>query len=494
MPVHISQDIRYGIIRHWLMGESRDQIASQLGISKGTVSNVVNEWRNNLGSYIADDLRELSLSLKKAQLSPLECASGLRIENMMHKFGIDEDQIEYFMSEIYRKCQMLEISPKQIGEYMIETINLSEIVFPSQIPNYIHTKKEEIKNLQNHIESKHEIISKLNKEIGNLEEKQEALIKKNEISNEAVNWYKNTKEELTTMEIPFDDVFLFIDCLRGIKNQNYEVDKIVKKSTDLLYFDKFIEDHNKIKNQKVYEIEQLKQIKIELEKQIEFIQLKLSKNQELENIGMGFKELKTIYNTIIEISRAYKAHPKETIDVFFDDLTEYDDIVYFKKKREDLKKEVSSLSMQIVNNRMIFTVQQHIGSVLQELLKIGITEKDIADINSILLLGGFEYNKDDSNNDIVINKQNLVSELTKYRNIKLVIKSLEQKQIQIESNMKDLENQKIVLESYLYHLFVIFSNLNEIQILLKKANLALENPKIILINLSFDNFKIDDKK
>ncbi|HEX5186365.1 MAG TPA: helix-turn-helix domain-containing protein [Nitrososphaeraceae archaeon] len=488
MPVHISPDIRVGIIRHWLLGESRDQIASQLGISKGTVSNVVNEWRNNLGSYIADDLRELSLSLKKAQLSPLECASGLRIEKMMHKIGIDEDQFEYFMSEIYKKCQELEISPKQIGEYMIETINLSEIVFPSQIPNYIHTKKEEIKNLENQIEGKHEIISKLNKEIGKLEEKQEALIKNNDISNEAINWYKNTKAELTTMGIPFDDISIFIDCLRGIKNQNYEVDKIVKKSTELLYFDKVVEDHNKIRNQKIYEIEQLKQIKIELEKQIQFIQLKLSKNQELENIGIGFKELKTIYNTIIEIAKANKINPKETIDAFFDDLTEYDDIIYFKKKREDLRKEISSLSIQIANNRMIFTAQQHIGSVLQELLKIGITEKDIADINSILLLGRFEYNKDDNNNnDIIINKQNLVSELTKYRNIKLVIKSLEQKQIQLKNNIKELENQKTALESYLHHLFMIFSNLNEIQILLKKANRGLDYPKIIFIYYNNSN-------
>ena len=35
--------------------------------------------------------------------------------------------------------------------------------------------------------------------------------------------------------------------------------------------------------------------------------------------------------------------------------------------------------------------QQYTGTMLQDLLRIGISEKDIADINSILLLGGFEY-------------------------------------------------------------------------------------------------------
>lgn len=82
LPVHISSNIRAGVIRYWLKGNSRDEIASRFVISTGAVTNIVNEWRNNLGSFIADDLRELSLSLKKAQMSPIECASGLRIGKM----------------------------------------------------------------------------------------------------------------------------------------------------------------------------------------------------------------------------------------------------------------------------------------------------------------------------------------------------------------------------------------------------------------------------
>jgi hypothetical protein len=149
LPVHISSDTRAGVIRHWLIGNSRDEIASKFLISTGTVTNIVNEWRNNLGSLVADDLRELSLSLKKAQISPVECGTGLRIEKMMQRFGINEEQFEYFMSEIYNKCQLLEIASEQIGKYLAETVNLSKIVFPSQIPNYINTKKAEIEELEN---------------------------------------------------------------------------------------------------------------------------------------------------------------------------------------------------------------------------------------------------------------------------------------------------------------------------------------------------------
>ena len=57
-----------------------------------------------------------------------------------------------------------------------------------------------------------------------------------------------------------------------------------------------------------------------------------------------------------------------------------------------------------------------------------------------MLLGGFEYYHNDSNN-IIINKQSLISELSIYRNIKSVIKSTEQKQIQLTNNITELESQ-----------------------------------------------------
>ena len=52
------------------------------------------------------------------------------------------------MIEIYDKCQVLEISPEQIGYYLAETINLSEKVYPSQIPNYQYKKEGKLKNLK----------------------------------------------------------------------------------------------------------------------------------------------------------------------------------------------------------------------------------------------------------------------------------------------------------------------------------------------------------
>ena len=491
MPVYIPSDIKLGVIFDWLQGNSRDKIAEKYNISTGGVTNIVNEWRNKIGAYIAEDLRELSISLKKANITPVQCSTGFRVSKVMQRLGITEEQFESFMSDVYDRCQKLELGPEQIEKYLTETISLSKIVFPSQIPNYIHTKINEIEELEKQKKNKLETISELNKEISNLEEKQKLLIENNNISIDGINWYRDIKKELTSMGIPFDEIYIFIDCLRGIKNQGYDTNKIVTKSSELIYFDKFINDHNEIRLKKIYEIEQLKNTKKELEDQIGFIKLKLFKNQELENIGFGLKELKNIYNTITEIAKENEINPKEAIDRFFNDLNEYDDIIGFKKNIKDLKKEIATLNIQITNNRVTHLSQPQIGITLQKLFQNGILENDIEDINSILVTGGFGYDSDKT----IINKKILLSDLAKYRDIKLVIKSLEQKQTELTNNMIELGNQKMKLENYLYNIFqVISSNLKEILILGKKINIALEYPKILLIYLSSDSTKEDNNK
>ena len=491
MPVYIPSDIRLGVIYEWLRGSSRDKIAAIYNISTGGVTNIVNEWRNNIGAYIAEDLRELSISLKKANITPVQCSTGFRVAKIMERLGITEEQFESFMSDVYNRCQKLELGPDQIGKYLMETINISKIVFPSQIPNYINTKKTEIEELQKQIESRQETISKLNNEVSILEENQKSLIENNSISLDAIKWHRDIKKELTNMGIPFDEMYAFINCLRQIRNEGYDKNKLVPKFLQLDSYDDIIEQQERRKQENRKDIELLNNDKKNLEDQIYFTHVKISKNQELENIGMGLKELKIIYKTIIELSIANNISPKEAIQKFFNDLNEYDDIISFKKKVEDLKKEAATLNTQITNNRVIFLSQQQIGTTLQKLFQKGILENDIEDINSILVTGGFDYERD----KIIINKKSLLLDLTKYRDIKLVIKPLEQKQTELTNSITELGNQKVELENYLYNMFkVVSSNLKEILILVKRINIALEYPKILLIYFFSISTKDDNNK
>ena len=87
MPVYIPSDIRLGVIYEWLRGNSRDKIAAIYNISTGAATNIINEWRNNMGAYIAEDLRELSLSLKNQILYLFNARLDLEFPRLCKDWG-----------------------------------------------------------------------------------------------------------------------------------------------------------------------------------------------------------------------------------------------------------------------------------------------------------------------------------------------------------------------------------------------------------------------
>jgi hypothetical protein len=233
-----------------------------------------------------------------------------------------------------------------------------------------------------------------------------------------------------------------------------------------------------------------------LQEQKNLSQLKLSEIQQLKNMGIGIKELKTLYNKITEIATENNISPNIAMDKLLDDLKDYDYILRFKNTLEKMEQELSNLSIKIENQRRISSAQLYVGSFLQSLLGMGLTEQDILEINSILLSGGFDFDHNNNNDDnnTIINKQSLIADLTKYRNIKLVTKELDLKNKKLSKTIIDIEYQKKILENYLNLLLSIIYNLGDLKSLLKKINIALEYPKILLIYLSSDSNKDDNNK
>ena len=483
MPFGIGEDVKLGVIYEWLRGSSRDKIAGIYNISTGAVTNVVNEWRNNIGAYIAEDLRELSISLKKANITPIQCSTGFRVAKIMQRLGITEDQFESFMADVYDRCQKLELGPDQIEKYLTETINISKIVFPSQIPNYINTKKIEIENLQEKVENLQQVISNLNIQNTILEKKLNSLTNSNNISKDAIIWYKNIKHAFENAEIPIDNVSRFIHCLNVMKSQGYDVNKILKKFAEY----ENVEDLQAFQ-QETIDIHQtrldelLKQVN-SLQEQKNSSQLKLSEIQQLEDMAIGIKELQTLYNKITEIATENNISSNIAMDKLLDDLKDYDYILRFKNTLEKMEETHFRLDIAIEKQRKIISSQPYLGSLLQSFLGMGLTEYDILQINSILLSGGFDFDRNNS----IINKQSLISDLKNYRNVKLGTKELELKNNKLSKTIIESEHQIKILENYVNLLFSIIYNLGDLQSLLKKANIALEFPKILLIYLSFDS-------
>jgi hypothetical protein len=83
LPSKLSENFKTMVIQGWLAGEQRDKIAVDNGLGAGTVTNIVNEWRQDLGFHLADSLRELAVTLGKIGISPAQCALGFRVTMML---------------------------------------------------------------------------------------------------------------------------------------------------------------------------------------------------------------------------------------------------------------------------------------------------------------------------------------------------------------------------------------------------------------------------
>ncbi len=314
------------------------------------------------------------------------------------------------------------------------------------------------------------------------------MIDQSNISREAIAWYTNSKQELENAQISINDISLFCQCLSVLKSQDYDVSKIlnkfteVKKIDDLQDFQQTTIDIHRANLEKLYSEEN------HLHEEINSHRVKISQIQQLESMGLGLKEFKIMYNKINEIALEYNINYVITVEKFLNDLDNYDDYLTLKDKVESLKQEFYRLNTQISDQRKNIYAQQYIGSALQNLLKMGLSETDVLEINSILSTYGFDY---DSINKDILNKQSLKTDLNKYRNIKLVIREYEIKKGELYSRITELENQKANLQYYLNFLIIIAYKFGDLQLLMKKK--SLEKPQIIFIFLLYNSLINEDK-
>jgi hypothetical protein len=124
MPAKLSESVKSGVIQQWLKGVERDRIALGNGLSAGAVTNIVNEWRQAIDFPVADELRELAVTLKKIGITPGECAIGCRASMMLNRVGVGNDQLQSFLSDVYKRSVDLGLTP-QNASYLRDLLEFS---------------------------------------------------------------------------------------------------------------------------------------------------------------------------------------------------------------------------------------------------------------------------------------------------------------------------------------------------------------------------------
>ena len=96
----LSQNIREQTVKLFLQGITYDDISWKLKIAKGSVVNIINEFRegdlslpDDITDYV-DELRHVVVDLKKHEVTVGQMRSFLRFHNRLKDLEVDDEGIE----------------------------------------------------------------------------------------------------------------------------------------------------------------------------------------------------------------------------------------------------------------------------------------------------------------------------------------------------------------------------------------------------------------
>ena len=78
MRPQLTEETKQEVIRLWLLGLPRDDIAHRAKVGSGSVNNIVDKWKEDLDKPDADALRELAKTIHASGLSPAQGILWLR--------------------------------------------------------------------------------------------------------------------------------------------------------------------------------------------------------------------------------------------------------------------------------------------------------------------------------------------------------------------------------------------------------------------------------
>ena len=174
--------------------------------------------------------------MKKVGITAAQCALGIRAAMIKNKIGVKEDNIEYFISDIYNRCKDIGILVENVDIHSQDLLEFSRTTSPipiSGIDNNPREKMEQKTGLEREMEGLRQPVEDLDSErsaIKNL--RVEALQQQKMIASD-LQWYSDLKAELGGYGIPVEDISRLAKTVSGIREQDYDANRVVTEFSNL---------------------------------------------------------------------------------------------------------------------------------------------------------------------------------------------------------------------------------------------------------------------
>lgn len=332
------------VIEKWLRGKSRNQIAEECVLGRGTVSAIIDEWSRLTGKELAVQYRDFGLVLNNSGLSFTDCVTGRRVASSAKNLEIDLDELEHFLTEVYTPCVSKGLDPSKVAKLLEDVVSmLNGLNSISAMFDRLIATRDEAENLRSSIPVVKEEIDRLRAEKAAAEELCKAAVESYDITLADLKWYSDTREELKKYGIPIDNIGKFAKTVKWISEAAYDANEIVNTFSDYHFMKRMT--HNMRANMSILEknFSGLEEKNSSLEKLIASHTLTLSMLDELARLGIGLKELRIIRSAVTEIAKANGLDYNLAWKKFSRDLEMYDAKLGFEKEIQGQRTELKHL-------------------------------------------------------------------------------------------------------------------------------------------------------
>ena len=487
MKIPIHEHIKSAVIDAWLMGKTRDNIALEFNVSTGSVSNIIEQWQNMIGVYDANNLRELGLALKKARLSPVQCADSLRITNLLKQLGIDEQHLNDFLN-LYNVSKEQRLLPDALAR-MVKVINAyPDINSLNDLPKNINKRRQEKIKLDEDINyKKHEIgkldqeIDRKRKDIQDLHNELETFRKEMQDEKKDFLLFREAKDELKKNDIDVHVLEPLIHVIKIFQDMHFRPLTIFSEFSDIDAYRDLVKNKERKIEELESHIQELKTISDNYETKIASDETIVLSIRHMENLGFKASDIKNLEWTFSNISKKFDLKKEEIKIRFFRYLNSLDSLLNLEQDILKKTDKISILDIEISSRRKVIESQPILFSILQSLISGGLNE------HYILL--AFKIFKTDLCNTMPFGDETylerLSKDLNKYPTVKDTLNGLDRNILIKKSDIDKLGVDKSNLEAFQ---FLLVITIYVYSIVLNAAKIQTQQKLKILLYINFNYY------
>jgi hypothetical protein len=274
------------------------------------------------------------------------------------------------------------LNPKSPNVFSPET----KIPFVSQVSFYVAQKKKQLAGLNSQQKAIESNIQKLEEQKNRVTENLMQLSQREKPLLGYIKWFDGLEKALRenySINIQ-EDIQSFSQLINDFKERGYDANEIIQEYLRSLSIKMEIKTHTA-------DLQSLQVQKIDLTNSLEYLQSQTSQHKqtmgiyrELEGMRFGLKEIKQLWNNVLEIAEANGISHKEAVSKFLKDIEEqYDDKLGFEAKVNEKRDELALVNRELSNSRQTLWFTPLVGPSLSNLFQRGIGEQDIIGINQI---------------------------------------------------------------------------------------------------------------